>query len=240
MDGLSVAASIVGIATAGVQVSIKLVTLATQIRTASDRVSSIGNDISLTSSVLHQLGELMRQNATADGISILNQHGIQTTKTSAAMCERIFREIEKEVTRASEQLRNCKPSRGRMSGEKIELSMKEKAKWPFLQPKIDNLRTDLRDAKSTLMLMLQLAGLALSKKAADASMSTSENQDFVRAIVAWELQRREERAHPEETPEVTNNFSPDNTPNAENTKTRSLEKGTLSSDRNPPTCLTHS
>lgn len=46
MDGVSIAASIVGSAGAGVQIAIKLVTLATQISTASERISSMGNDIS--------------------------------------------------------------------------------------------------------------------------------------------------------------------------------------------------
>lgn len=165
MDGVSVAASIVGIATAGVQISIKLVTLATQISTASDRVSSIGNDISLTSGVLHQLGELMSQRTTDDGISIFSHGGLEGTRTSAAMCERIFHEVEREAKKASEQLRDCK--QGRLTGGKIKLSRAEKAKWPFLQPGIDTLRADLRDAKGTLMLMLQVTSLALSKRMAD-------------------------------------------------------------------------
>ena len=194
MDGLSIAASIAGIATAGVQVSIKLVSLAAQISTASDRVSSIANDISLTSGVLHQLGELVNRRTEDDGIGILNREGLETTKVSAAMCERVFQQIAKEVKRASEHLRKHRPGRGTMSGERIELSASEKAKWPFLQPNIDTLRTDLRDAKSTLMLLLQVATLALNKRMADASISTSEHQDFVRAIVALELQRREELA----------------------------------------------
>lgn len=76
MDGVSIAASIAGIATAGVQVSIKLVSLAAQISTASDRVSSIANDISLTSGVLHQLGELVNRRTEDDGIGILNREGL--------------------------------------------------------------------------------------------------------------------------------------------------------------------
>lgn len=231
MDGVSIAASIVGIATAGVQVSIKLVTLASQISTASDRISSIGNDISLTSGVLHQLGELINRKTTDDGISILNQDGLKTTKTSAAMCERIFQEVEKEVKRASEQLRRYKPGQGRMSGEKIELSMTEKAKWLFLQPSIDRWRADLRDAKSTLMLMLQVASLALSKRMADASMSITEHQDFVRAIVALELQRREERTTSLQQQKVLRSSISDDT-TKENADTTPAGEGTLNSDRN--------
>ncbi|KAM0796008.1 hypothetical protein BDR22DRAFT_825615 [Usnea florida] len=213
MDGVSIAASIIGIATAGVQVSIKLATLATQISTASDRVSAIGNDISLTSNVLRQLGDLMTENLTDGGISILNPNGLESTKTAAAMCEKIFSEIEKEVKRGSEQLRRYKPGLGKMRGQKIELSTNEKAKWPFLQPRIDGLRADLRDAKSTLILLLQVATLALNRWMADASMSSSEHQDVIRAIVALELDRREERtdstAHQKVSEFPSSNNAPD-------------------------------
>ena len=207
MDGVSIAASIIGIATAGAQVSIKLVTLASQISNASDRVSAIGNDISLTSNVLRQLGGLMPQKTTDAGISILSEEAIETTKTAAAMCEKIFSEIEKEVKRASEQLRRYKPGLGKMRGQKIELSKTEKAKWPFLQPSIDGLRAELRDAKSTLILLLQVATLALNKRVADAPMPANELLDSFRAVVAVELERREGRTNPIEPPEVLSSSS---------------------------------
>ena len=163
MDGVSVAASVIGIATAGVQVSIKLVTLATQISTASERITSIGNDVSLTSGVLRQLGELMTQKTTDDGMSIFSEGGLETTRASATACERIFLEVEMEAGKASEQIKASKI----LKGGKIKLSRMEKAKWPFLQPSIEVLRTDLREAKGTLMLMLQVTSLALSKRMAD-------------------------------------------------------------------------
>lgn len=194
MDGVSIAASIVGIAGAGIQISIKLVTLATQISTASERVSSIGNDISLTAGVLHQLGDLMTQKTTKDGISIFNKGGLETTRSSAATCERIFLEVEKEVKRASEQLRGCK----RIEAGKVKLSKVEKAKWPFLQPSVDILRADLRDAKGTLMLMLQVTSLAFCKRIADISNHTpsthlSEQRDFVSAIVSIQQQQQQDQ-----------------------------------------------
>ncbi len=184
MDGLSVAASVVSIATAGIQISIKLVTLANQISTASERVTSIGNDVSLTSGILHQLGELMTEKAVGDGISIFSPGGLETTRTSAGVCQTVFREIEKQAGRASEQLRGI----SRLKGGKVELSKYEKAKWPFLQPGIESLRGDLREAKGTLMVMLQVATLALSKKMADFNASTTSNMieqgDLIRAIIS--------------------------------------------------------
>lgn len=144
------------------QISIKLITLATQISTASERISSIGNDVSLTSGVLQQLGELMTQKSADDnaGISIFSQGGLETTKTSASMCQRIFEEIDTAMKKASEQLRG----KGRFIGGKIKLSRTEKVKWPFLQPSIESLRIDLREAKGTLMLILQVTTLAFSKR----------------------------------------------------------------------------
>ena len=212
MDGVSIAASIIGIATAGAQVSIKLVTLATQISTASDRVSAIGNDISLTSSVLRQLGDLMTENIKDRGITILNPDGLENTKTAAAMCERIFSEMEKEVKKASEQLRSYKPGLEKMRAQKIELSTTEKFKWPFLQPRLDSLRTDLRGAKSTLILLLQVANLALNKRMANASMSASEYQDLIRAVVALEFDRREEPANVTAQQGVSGSPSSDDAP----------------------------
>ena len=235
MDGVSIAASIIGIATAGAQISIKLITLSTQISTASDRVSAIGNDISLTSNVLLQLGDLMPQKTADAGISILSEEAIETTKTAATMCEKIFSEIEKEIKRASEQLRRYKPGLGKLHGQKIELSKTEKAKWPFLQPSIDGLRAELRDAKSTLNLLLQVATLALHKRMADASKPASEHLDLIRAVVAVELERREGRTNPTEPPEVSSSSSSIKstdigTPNTrpEENQSRSLQPGIIS------------
>ena len=162
MDGVSIAASLLGIGAAGCQIAIKLYTLANQICTASDRISSMSNDISLTSSVLQQLGELLKQQTAHDGSGIFSQNALETTKTSAAVCENIFKTIEQAAKNASEQMRG----RTKIIG-KIKLSKSEKAKWPFLQPSIEALRDDLKEAKGTLMLILQVNNMALSQKMAD-------------------------------------------------------------------------
>ena len=152
MDPLSVAASVVGVATAGIQISVKIVTLAGQVATASNRISDIGNDISLTASILHQLGDLINEKSAGGSVSILSKGGLETTKSSAETCRKIFVELEVEISKASEVLRGRK----HRVGEKVKLSIIEKAKWPFLQPGLEVLRASLREAKGTLMLMLQV------------------------------------------------------------------------------------
>lgn len=161
MDGVSIAASLLGLGTVGCQIAIKLYTLASQISTASQRISSVSNDVSLTAGVLKELGEFITRETAKGGESIFSPSGLETTKNSAAICETIFNEIEQAAKEASVQLR----TRDRIIG-KIKLSKSEKAKWPFLQPSIESLRIDLREAKGTLMLMLQVTNLAVSQRMA--------------------------------------------------------------------------
>ncbi|KAL8946719.1 MAG: hypothetical protein Q9222_006924 [Ikaeria aurantiellina] len=191
MDGVSIAASLVGIGAAGCQIAIKLYTLATQISTAPDRITSISNDVSLTAGVLQQLGELMTQKATHDGTSIFSPGGLKTTKDSALMCERIFKDIEQAAKEASQQIRG----RGTSIGGKLKLSKTERMKWPFLQPSIETLRIDLREAKGNLMLMLQ--------------------REIIAAILA--IQRQQQQRPPESSRisspvDRTNNSTPKRVP----------------------------
>ena len=164
MDGTTIAASLLRIGTAGRQLAITLSILATQLATdAEDRISALSNDVSFTASVLQQLGEPIKQNIVGDGGRtgiVLSQRGLETTGTAVSACECIFNEIERAVRDASERIRG---RRGRRLG-KIKLSGAERAGWPLLQPSIEALRNELRGARGTLMLMLQVTSLALSSK----------------------------------------------------------------------------
>ena len=172
MDGISAAASIIGIATAGAQISIKLITLADQVRTASDRVTAVANDVALTSAVLQQLGDFMNPKPD-DGINVLNQSGIQTINASARTCERIFEKLKNEIKKASVQFSHAIQVSPR---EQLTLSRLEKAKWPFLQSSMETLRIDLREAKGTLTLILQVASLAYTKKVAASYVPADVSQ----------------------------------------------------------------
>ncbi|KAL8840483.1 MAG: hypothetical protein Q9176_003809 [Flavoplaca citrina] len=193
MDGVSIAASLVGLGTAGCQIAIKLYTLASQISTASQRITAVSNDISLTAGVLKELGEFIAKDTGHEGTAIFSQNGLETTKSSAAVCENIFNEIEGAAKEASEQLRTREKTRDRIVG-KIKLSRSEKVKWPFLQPSIESLRIDLREAKGTLILMLQVMNLAVSQKMGIVHQTTSksiiEQKEIYRAILAIQKQLR--------------------------------------------------
>lgn len=165
MEGIGAAASILTIGAAGVQVSIKLFAFANQVGTAPSRIRSIASDVSLTANVLQQLSELLNKNDNDKAVNVFNEDGLATTQASADACKTVFLELDDVLKRASQHMR--KNSNKAALGQTFVLSKHERMKWPFLQPEIDSLRTALRDARETLMLMLHVTTLAYMKKQAE-------------------------------------------------------------------------
>ncbi|RYN18732.1 hypothetical protein AA0112_g11420 [Alternaria arborescens] len=160
-DPLSIAGSVVGISAAGVQASVKLYALAEKVATASQRVTSIADDVSSTCAILNQVRELIIPQPDAQGTlkSVFNSTALHDISHGLQRCRSAFTEIEALLRRAFEQVGKRPALRS-----KIELSRFEKAKWPFLQPQFDELRNDLRDAKGNLILMIAVASLALAQR----------------------------------------------------------------------------
>lgn len=116
------------IATASVQISIKLISLSNQVATARNRITSIGNDVSLTANVLQQLGELMTKgDGDEDGeLNVFRDEGLGTAQAAADACHGIFQELAETLKKSCRQLqeRNDNASIGRI----IKLSRLEKIK----------------------------------------------------------------------------------------------------------------
>jgi len=161
MDPLSIAASVVGITAAGMQAAVKLWALAEKVATASDKVKSVGDDISITCAVLRQMRELIIPRHDAQGTlrSVFNQGALNDIWHAIGRCESIFKETQTLLSRAFAKVGN-RP----VLQSKIKLSWVEKAKWPFLQPQFDELRNDLGSRKLDLVLMIGVANLALVQR----------------------------------------------------------------------------
>ncbi|KAI4649771.1 uncharacterized protein J4E79_009616 [Alternaria viburni] len=160
-DPLSIAGSVVGITAAGVQACVKLYALAEKVATASQRVTSIADDISSTCAILNQVRELIIPQPDAQGTlkSVFNSVALNDISHALRRCRASFTDIEALLRRAFEQVGKRPALRSN-----IKLSRFEQAKWPFLQPQFDELRNDLRDAKGNLVLMIAVASLALAQR----------------------------------------------------------------------------
>lgn len=177
MEALGAASAVVGIADVGIQTSLRLIAFAGQVKTAPSAISGVAEDISLTSNILQQLGELMRQkiqpgegkgsgqeysHERESGNSLFSESGLNTAQALGDRCKGLFAEVDQELRKASKQI----SSHGLNEGEKIKLSTTERLKWPFLQPRIKEIRGELGETKQSLMMLLQVTMLAYSRAVA--------------------------------------------------------------------------
>ena len=190
MDAVSAAASILAIAGAGIQVSLKLIAFADQVGTAPERIQDVGTDVSVTAGTLRELGELMKKKTSSNkSTGIFKPDQVENVMITSIKCEHIFDELKKILERASQQLRNLynSTSKNNDPSSRIKLSSLERMKWPFLQPSIQPLRSALGDAKATLTLLLQVVHLRYAH--VTASLDKEEQNDLIRMIAAMRRQQ---------------------------------------------------
>ena len=188
MEAVGAAASLLAIAGAGIQISLKLIAFADQVGTAPQRIRDVGTDVSVTAGTLQELGELMKKTSTKKSAGMFNPDQIQNIVTFSTRCKEIFDELKFILSKASQQLRNVYKSTAKShdTSSKIRLSRLERLKWPFLQPSLKPLLGTLRDAKGTLTLILQVAHLWHAQKI--ASPGWEEQSDLIRMIAAMKRQ----------------------------------------------------
>ncbi|KAL8769570.1 MAG: hypothetical protein Q9209_004502 [Squamulea sp. 1 TL-2023] len=191
MEAISAAAAVLAIGQVGAHISIKLIAFANQISTASDRVRAIASDVSLTANVLQQLSELMNKQDEVRSISVFSNDALATTQASADACKKVFHQLEEVLKKASQQLRA--DGNNVALGKKPQLSRMETMIWPFFEPSVDGLQTIMRDARGTLMLILQVTTLGYLKRQAELNnpsvLSVDETSQLASAILASQRQK---------------------------------------------------
>ena len=190
MEAVGAAASILAIAGAGLQISLKLIAFADQVGTAAKRIQDVGTDVSVTAGTLQELGELMEKSTpTRKSRGMFHPDQVEKIEASSGRCKEIFDDLKAVLSKASQQLRDVYKSnaKSQQGSVKIKLSRLERLKWPFLDPSIQGLQRGLRDAKSTLMLLLQIVNLRYAHMT--PSLDRDEQRDLIRMIATMGRQQ---------------------------------------------------
>jgi STAND-like protein len=150
-DPLSVTASILGVAGAGIKLATTLYTYSDAALTADRSVRTIANDISLTASVLSELGTLLEHD-NAD--KLVSTRALETAGQTVTGCKEVFEEIDDAVGKMlggakRKEWKGKEPSAGGMS-------VWARMKWPLMEPRMRVLQANLERLKSTLLLMLNV------------------------------------------------------------------------------------
>ncbi|KAL8789574.1 MAG: hypothetical protein Q9195_006751 [Heterodermia aff. obscurata] len=145
MAELGIVASIIQIADVGLRLSLRLYSFGETAASADKAIVSISKDVSLTSSVLQELGEHLRKDRDAP---ICSENAIKTAEEIGRECLLVFQELDGALEKSSKRLG--------VGGSKWISTVREKLRWPLLQPKMELLRNNLDRLRVTLLLMLNV------------------------------------------------------------------------------------
>ena len=150
VEVVGIIASIMQIADTGLRLSLKLYSFGEIVSTADKSIVTISKDVSLTSSVLRELGKVLNQDR-----EVCSQNAVQTADGIVKECLGVFESMEAVLVKKL-------PNMGAGFSEKTKRAtvLLEKLRWPYLQPKLELMRTNLERLKSTLNLMLNVMTLA--------------------------------------------------------------------------------
>lgn len=151
MAELGIIASVVQIADVGLSLSIKLCTFGETVATADKSITLISKDVSSTSIVLKELGHILDKDRES---RLCSENVIHTADEVVKECLGIFEEIDKVLVKKVPFLRAREGEKGERA--KRATMMLERLKWPYLQPKLLLLQSNLDRLKSTLLLMLNV------------------------------------------------------------------------------------
>lgn len=143
MEPLSVAASVLEVAGAGLKLATTLYTFAETVFHADKELKNVARDLSLTSSVIKELGTVLEQDQAS---RICSQNAIQTAKDTIQGCQDVSREIDAAMQRSLRSENKSKPS----------VPFLRRLIWPLKERRMELIRSNLEKLKSTLMLMLQV------------------------------------------------------------------------------------
>ena len=152
MDPLSVAASVAGIATMGVQLSQSIYALITTFYETEREMSNIANDLSLLAMVLSELEGVLRQNSR-----VYRRRMVKVVYEILENCKGIFQGISEYIPVVPPDVRLTK-------------RFQKRIRFFFQRHRVKPLQARLESLKSTLNVMLQVVHYARVTEGAEYSM----------------------------------------------------------------------
>lgn len=146
---LGVVAAVAQLADYGFKLSVKLFTVSHTVYKAEQSIKDISNDVSLTSSVLKELGDTLKRDEES---RLVSEQAVKAAEQTVKECLKVFKELEDTLSGSMAKL-GLDGAGGKI---KKSAATMERLKWPFMQPKMQLLRSNLDRLKASLSLMLNV------------------------------------------------------------------------------------
>ena len=147
MAELAFIGSVIQVADVGIRLSLSLYAFRETVASADRSIITISKDVSLTASVLKELGQAFKE----DKEGIHSNDAVKTAEGIVQECSSVFRTMDEMLVRRVPNLQfgvTDKISRAKL--------MLERVRWPTIKGKIELLNANLDRMKSTLILMLNV------------------------------------------------------------------------------------
>ena len=146
-------ASVLQIADVGLKLSARLYDFAGTVSSADKSIAAISRDVKLTSTVLQDLEETLEKDKASQ---VVNENAVQTASGIVKDCLEVFQQVDNMILKRTPLLRQ---SNGEDKATRSKRMM-ERPWWPYIQPKVLFLQSNLERLKSTLLLMLNVISYA--------------------------------------------------------------------------------
>ena len=152
MAEVGLIASALQIADIGLRLSLRLYTFGETVAGADRSIITISKDVSLTSTVLKELGQTLDKDQT---FRICSPNAVQTADSIVTECQRIFEEMDQVLVKKVSNIKSVAKDRRIKAAQTLE-----RLRWPFIKGRMEMLMSNLERQKSTLVLMLNVITLA--------------------------------------------------------------------------------
>ncbi|CAI7632751.1 unnamed protein product [Penicillium pancosmium] len=172
MSGLEVVgivASILQIADLGAKISVKLCSFYHTVKDANQSMQSLSSDVSLTCSILQQLGKVLEKD---EKTKICSQQAFHTAQDVLGECKTVFEGINNAMEKQKQE-----GARGTFLRGARKLTV------AFMGPNLDLLKSNLERLKSTMLLMLHVIMYAEQLRRRDEKTPTDNQRDLLATLL---------------------------------------------------------
>ena len=181
MAEIGAVAAIIQVADTGLRLSTTLFTFAETVASANRSINTVSKDVSLTSAVLKDLANILSHD---NNLQTFSDTAIESAIAVVNECSGLFQELHGMLI---EKLpKHSSRHKDKVSRTTLAL---ERLKWPYMQPKMNLLQTNLDRLKSSLLVIINAISLAKIMKWVPFSKDT-----YKRALRGHRLMRWQDRA----------------------------------------------
>lgn len=175
LEVLGIVGNIIQVADLGARVALRLCTFCHKVKQVETNIQTLSKDVSLTCTVLRQLGDNLQQD---DQIKLYSKDAFLTANAVLEECDKVFRELDSAIDKNLASFAAGAPSE--MRNPFLKLS--RKVNYVFKEPGLGVLQSNLDRLKNTMLLMLNVIIYAEQLRRRETEKSKQDQHEIIEIL----------------------------------------------------------